>query len=350
MKNAIIACLTTWLTVVSLQTRGMTETTNLNEQLASSGFKVIHESYVDQNWELFLTNPDGSASVNLTHTKDQHELYPQVSPDGSQICYVSDRGQGRSTIRSVWVMNADGSNPHKIADYARQPFWHPNGYVIGYLPQEYKKFNVVDFSTDGIAYHNLKTGESRPHPNSENLHHLYNPNFSPDGKWIVSTVHAGMGFKHAILLIEAEGDKIVNLEIPGCRPSFSPDGKSVAWGPGDHEIAVADLDFSGDLPKIKPKRISILDEKLKIYHVDWSPDGKFLSISRGPESEGDISNPGTHSAACEIVGVHAKGWDLIAVSAQKDGILDLPSAESGVWIPLTHNGNSNKESAWILTR
>ena len=29
---------------------------------------------------------------------------------------------------------------------------------------------------------------------------------SPDGKWIVSTVHAGMGFKHAILLIEAEGE------------------------------------------------------------------------------------------------------------------------------------------------
>jgi len=46
------------------------------------------------------------------------------------------------------------------------------------------------------------------------LHHLYNPGFSPNGKWIVSTGACRHGFSHAILAIEAHGDKIINLKIP----------------------------------------------------------------------------------------------------------------------------------------
>ena len=32
-----------------------------------------------------------------------------------------------------------------------------------------------------------------------------------DGKWFVATVHAGMGYGHTNLLIEADGDRIINL-------------------------------------------------------------------------------------------------------------------------------------------
>ena len=84
-----------------------------------------------------------------------------------------------------------------------------------------------------MGFYDLTTGKITPHPNSAKLHRLYNPYFAPNCKWIVSTVHAGMGFSHAILLIEAHGDKIINLEIPGCRPSLSPDGQQIAWGAGD---------------------------------------------------------------------------------------------------------------------
>ncbi len=171
--------------------------------------------------------------------------------------------------------------------------------------------------------------------------------FSPNGKWIASTVHAGMGFGHAILLIERHGDKIINLEIPGCRPCISPDGKHIAWGPGDHEIAAAPIDLDSDNPKVGEHVVRIKDEKYKIYHVDWSPDNRFLSISRGPEGEGDLSKPGTFSAACEIVGIYAPGWNIIAVSATKPGVLDLETAGGSDFTMLTTNGLSNKESDWF---
>jgi dipeptidyl aminopeptidase/acylaminoacyl peptidase len=319
----------------------------LFQRLHKTPFKLVYESYVDSNWDLFVVNADGTGAVNLTRTPGENELYPQVSPDGKRIAFVSDKGQGRETVRSVYYMDADGKNRKKVADHARQPFWSPDGKILAYLPQEYPKFNVVDYYTKGVAYYNLATGQTRMHPNSENLHHLYNPNFSRNGKWIAATVHAGMGFSHAILLIEAEGDKIINLGIPGCRPCLSPDGKQIAWGPGDHELAVAPIDLNSENPKVGERRVRIKDEKLKIYHIDWSPDSRFLSFSRGPDGEGDLTQPNTHRAACEIVGVHAAGWNLFAVSAEKDGVLDLNSVSPDQYVPLTTNGMSNKESAWF---
>jgi hypothetical protein len=81
--------------------------------------------------------------------------------------------------------------------------------------------------------------------------------------------------------------------------------------------------------------------------VDWSPDSRFLSFSRGPASKGDPNKPGTFLAACEIVGVFATGWNLCAVSAERDGILDLNNCAGSDSFMLTTNGASNKESAWF---
>ena len=316
------------------------------ERLKPLPFKIAYECYAGSNWEIFAMNADGSDVVNLTRTPDQHEHYPQVSPDGTKICFSVDQGEGRETLRSLWVMDSNGEHRRKIADYAREPFWGPDSKVIGFLPQEFPKFNVIDYYTKGMSFYHLDTGQVEPHPNSTNLHHLYNPCFAPNGKWIVSTVHAGMGVSHGILLIEARGDKIINLKIPGCRPCISPDGRQLAWGPGDHELAAAPIDLEADQPSVGPRRVRIIDEKVKIYHIDWSPDSRFLCFSRGPEGKGDLTKPGTFQAACEIVGVHAADWNICAVSAERDGVLDLNTATEADFTMLTTNGWSNKEPAW----
>lgn len=317
------------------------------DELKKANFKIAHECYVDDNWEIFVMNADGSNPVNLTHTPKLHEHYPQISPDGTRIAFSVDQGEGREAVRSLCVMDIDGRNRKTLVDHAREPFWSPDGKRIGFLPQEFSKFNVIDFYTSGMSFYDLATGKITPHVNSTNLHHLYNPGFSPDGKWIVATVHAGMGFDHAILLIEANGPRIINLNIPGCRPCLSPDGKQIAWGAGDHELAAAPIDLSAETPVVGDWRLHIKDQTNKIYHVDWSPDSRFLGFSRGPEGEGDLTKPGTFQAACEIVGVHAAGWNICAVSAQANGVIDLNDAASTNFCVLTTNGSSNKEPSWF---
>jgi Tol biopolymer transport system component len=321
--------------------------TPLRERLKATPFKIAYETYVNDNWEIFVMNADGSDPVNLTQTPKQHEHYPQVSADGARILFSVDEGEGREAVRSLWVMDSDGKNRRKLTDYAREPFWGPDGKSIGFLPQEYPKFNVIDYYTQGMSFCDLASGTITPHPNTTNLHHLYNPGFGANGKWIVSTVHAGMGLDHAILLIEARGTNIINLKIPGCRPCLSPDGKQIAWGAGDHEIAIAPINLDSDSPSVGPWRIVLKDQTNEIYHVDWSPDSRFLSFSRGPASKGDPAKPGTFMSACEIVGVYAPGWDLCVVSAERDGPLDLNQATEAEFVMLTTNGLSNKESAWF---
>ena len=322
----------------------------LREQLKATHFKIAYECYVEDNWEIFVSNADGSGAVNLTRTPKVNEHYPQISPDGTKILFSVDEGAERETVRSLWVMDIDGRNRRKLADHAREPFWNPNGRVVGFLPQEYPKFNVMDYGTKGMSFCDLESGKIEPHPNSDKLHHLYNPSFAPNGKWIAATVHAGMGFEHAILLIEAHGNRIINLKIPGCRPCISPDGKQIAWGAGDHELALAPISLDAETPAVGEWRVSIKDEKNKIYHVDWSPDSRYVSFSRGPDGEGDLSKPGTFSAACEIVGVYARDWDIYVASAEQKGTLDVSKADASVLMQLTSNGNSNKESAWFAAR
>ena len=324
------------------------DATPLRERLEALPFKVAYESYVDGNWEIFVADPDGSHAVNLTKTPDLNEHYPQISPDGARMCFVSDKGEGREAVRSLFVMDIDGQNRKKIAEYAREPFWSPDGKVIGYLDQEFPKFNVVDYYTKGMNFYELATGKITPHPNYTNLHHLYNPNFSANGKWIVSTVHAGMGFDHTILLIEAHGNKIINLKIPGCRPRFSPDGHQVAWGSDDNNIAAGPVDTDSDEPSMGAWRVRIRDATNKVYHARWTPDGQFLSFSRGPDGEGDVSKQGTFQAACEIMGVYAPGWNIGVVPADFPGIIDLNApTNASDFTMLTTNGLSNKESSWF---
>jgi hypothetical protein len=46
--------------------------------------------------------------------------------------------------------------------------------------------------------------------------------------------------------------------------------------------------------------------------------------------------------------VYAAGWNLYAVAAERDGVVDLNHATDAEVLTLTTNGFSNKESAWFL--
>ena len=151
---------------------------SLARAFAASGFKIAYESYANDNSDIYVMNADGSNPVNLTrHAKGAGAL-PADLAGWHEDVFVSDVGEGRDTVRSVYVMDIDGKNRKKIADHAREPFWSPDGKIIGFLPQEFPKFDVIDFSTKGMSFYELATGKITPHVNSTNLHHLYNPSWA----------------------------------------------------------------------------------------------------------------------------------------------------------------------------
>ena len=319
-----------WLPAMALPPVFVAAAAELSSELKSVPHKIVYETWRDNNWELFVVAADGSQAVNLTKTPEIHELYPRVSPDGKKICFVCDEGEGALKIRNVYYMNLDGSGRTLVAKNARQPCWKADSAAIAYLGGEFDRFVYTDYATKGIFIYDLATGRRTQHPNQQ-IYHLYNLCWSPDGKWFLATVHAGMGYKHAILAIEADGSGVHDLKIPGCRPDVSPDGKQVAWGPSDWALRVGELDFSGPVPKVTGARDVVTSpEPMKVYHIDWSPDGKYVTYSRGPAKKRLGRIP-------EIVGVRAEGWDIYVAD---------PAATNRS-MRITSDGQCNKEPDWV---
>jgi len=300
------------------------------QELKHVPYRIVCESYQEQNWDLFLMRADGSERVNLTRTPDVNELCPHVSPDGKQICFVVDKGEGEQRVRSVWCMNLDGTGRKLVAAAGREPCWSADGKSIVYLKGESARFTVMDYATRGLFIHDLLAGRDREHANAE-ICHLFNLCATPDGKWYVSSLHAGMGYAHAIVAIETRGPKLFNLGIPGCRPDVSPDGKRIAWASGDFSLAVGDLDFSGPEPRVlNVHNVFTSPKPMKIQHVDWSPDGRLVAFSRGPYKKG-LGMP------VSLVGMQAPGWNICVGD---------PNTMNR-WVAITSDGKSNKEADWV---
>ncbi len=304
---------------------------DLSAELKRVPHRIVYETRRDGNWELFLVDADGSDPVNLTRTAEVDELYPHASPDGTKVCFVADEATEAPKIRSTYYSKIDGSGRTLVAKKARQPCWSGDGKRIAYLGGELDEFSYSIIANKRLFVYDLATGRHRVHPNEE-IQHLFNVCWSPRGDWYVSTVHAGMGYKHALIAIEAEGMRVLDLGIPGCRPEFSPDGKRIAWTPSDWALRVGDLDLAGPKPKVTNQRDVVTSSKpIKVYHVDWSPDARYLVFSRGPAKK-------RLGRAPENVGTPAEGWDICVADATK----------TNRWVAITNDGNSNKEPDWVF--
>lgn len=121
-----------------------------------------------------------------------------------------------------------------------------------------------------------------------------------------------MGFKHNNIAFEADGNGVFDLHLTGCRPDVSPDGKKITWGHGDFAIGVADLDLSASPPTaINIRDIVESKEPMENSHVDWSPDGKYIAFSYGPQRQGrHLDNRRNDSP-----GVAAPGWNICVAVA-----------------------------------
>jgi hypothetical protein len=307
-----------------------TEAAAKPEWLKAIPYKIVYESYRENNWEIIQVNADGSDPVNLTKTPDVSEMYPHVSPDGSKIAFLVNAGRGEATRRSAWLMNYDGTGRTKIADDIRECCWNGDGRTIAMLPAESpKKYVHEDWATHGLTVYDLATGKTTPHPNKD-LDHLLGLFWSPDSKWFLVTVYGGMGYSHTTLAFKAQSTNVFDLHISGCRPDLTLDGKHLAWGSSVTEISMADIDLSGEKPVLTNQRVFVhAPAGMKVYHVDWSPDGKYVAFSRGPEQ----SNMG---AAPEQLGVTGPGWNLC-----------VGNVATGECVQITTDGLSNKEPDWV---
>ncbi|MDQ6669433.1 MAG: hypothetical protein M3069_01485 [Chloroflexota bacterium] len=90
------------------------------------GSRIAYESGSSPTGHIFIMNADGSRQRQLT-TGPGDDFGTAWSPDGRQIAFVRDLGNGN---RLVYVMNADGHGQHAIRPTSGSQFvpaWQPRG-------------------------------------------------------------------------------------------------------------------------------------------------------------------------------------------------------------------------------
>jgi Tol biopolymer transport system component len=232
-------------------------------------------------------------TVPLT-TYPGFESEPALSPDGKQVAFTWDGGEGGAS--HLYVKLVDGGEPLQLTDDAAgtlSPAWHPEGTRIAFIRHiEEDDGNLVDgifvVSALGGAEQRLATSHANGHGLS----------WSPDGALLAMVDKNPADGLDAIFLLSTETGKKHQLTSPSPpsdlftvggdvqtggdrRPAFSPDGRTVAFvrgweksGAGQGDIYVQSLDADEATRLATPTGL--------VWDVDWTSDGRALVFSSGP--------------------------------------------------------------------
>lgn len=238
---------------------------------------------------LCLVNSDGTRFKRLSTSTHDH-LDPTFSPDGARLLYVVrnyDRNENTfdSEIHSLNLTSGNiirltGGSRRRFAAYDREPQVSPNGRKIAFFSMENSTIGKLSITgiyiyvmnADGTGLRRLARGGG--------------PQWNP-------TSDALVFFDSSIWTINADGTKLRDLSPSGRasdgRPSFSPDGNSIAFtsgrsrGTSFSHISLMRSDGSGR------RHLTNTDNSIFNSEPTWTLDGKTIIFT----SNRDVKLNGT---------------------------------------------------------
>jgi TolB protein len=195
----------------------------------------------DGDEDIFVMNADGTSIRRLTNDPAR-EIFPEWSPDGKQIAFISYR----DGYRNLFVMEADGSQPRQLTfnqkEFTQWLAWSPSGEYIAYT------YNP-EGSEIGESIHIIRPdgSEGRQVTPPAGRMHDGEPTWSPDSQklYFLSNRSAHVEIWE-INLDGSELKQISNLYAAGIAVDhslrISPDGGSlVFYGAGQDASFMTDL-------------------------------------------------------------------------------------------------------------
>jgi Tol biopolymer transport system component len=174
--------------------------------------------------------------------------YAAWSPDGTQIAYIHATdadADGNPLGEQVWVMNADGSNPHALTTDApskdQVPDWSPDGSKIAFQSAPSgRSGGLWVMNADGSDAHQV-AGCTTTDPMPCATGDIFGAAWSPDGQYIAYVSASSDQTDRPVMIVNADGSNPHRLTagkavqfVPGWQPLLEPNaspGASPAGSP-----------------------------------------------------------------------------------------------------------------------
>lgn len=242
------------------------------------GRSIVFENHLGASGHIWRVDI-GSTPIQLTSEPNSDDSAPRWSPDGKTIAFIRrSADESRSGDRALWVMSADGANPHVLIENATNPMWLPDGTAILYG-------SVVDGRNQLFLFHLLDKSSRRL---TNEVGTVPIGAFSADGKWLIHQSNASGNIDlRAIPLAGGESSSVVATPHQDYHPSISPSGKWLYFQL-DHKNIYRVPGPAQDWRKTEPEKMTNFPESgLFLEDPQISRDGRQLLYSRG-RITGDI--------------------------------------------------------------
>jgi Tol biopolymer transport system component/DNA-binding winged helix-turn-helix (wHTH) protein len=244
--------------------------------LSPDGTQIAFVSDRDGNFEIYIQNLDGSELRRLTE-HPAHDSFPAFSPDGTQIAFNSDRENDNF---NVYLMNLDGTGLRALTDQKSNETispgcWSSDGTTLYLLSDQNGTDNIFSMAVEPFAPVQILADATRD---------LRLANYSPDGRKLLYEMSAETSGEIMIADVETKrSTSLLKTDTSGTFPAFSPDGASIVFQDrigGNMEIFIMQSDGSGMRNlTINPARDTM---------PAWSPDGSHIVFTSNRDGNYDL--------------------------------------------------------------
>ena len=198
----------------------------------------------------------------------EYAFRPRWTPDGRQIFFSGDHGD--STTRNVWATSVDGSDSLRLVAaskrHAQEAMWSPGSGYIAFR----------EGFTDGTTRRDIRyvsPGDTTSRPVVATTADEFNPEVSPDGKWIAYASEESGRTEVYLMPFPGGGARQQVSNAGGRNPVWAGNGRQLFYRSATGMLVAADVDPS------KPNPVGALHPLFDISRYSFDENGKSFDIT-----------------------------------------------------------------------